>query len=156
MTSVNEQSQTTQPTPLARTAGTGRRLLIVAVAILAGTAFVAALTVVVQLWFLPFAIGLLLGGLRPILRLRGALIVLLAAVTTTGGWGLALLWRVVSDEPVAGAARVTAALAGLPADAAVIIAATLLIALFQGLCGAWLGLSLTSLRKRQHTTGETS
>jgi hypothetical protein len=151
MTSLNELPQITERTPappVRRTAATGRRVLIAVLPALAGTALVALLTVLAKPWFLPFVVGLLLGGLRPVLRLRGAVIVLLAAVTTSGGWGLALFWRVVCGEPIAGAARVTAALAGLPPDATVIIGATLLVALLQGLCGAWLGLSLTRLRRR--------
>ncbi|MFC7549659.1 hypothetical protein [Plantactinospora sp. GCM10030261] len=108
----------------------------------AATALTAVLTAVTDLWFLPFVAGLVLG---PLARGRAQAVVPVTAMAAVGGWALVLLWRAWSGEPIGGAAQVTAALAGLPPSALLIIVVTLLSALLQGLCGVWLGRSLTSL-----------
>jgi hypothetical protein len=94
-------------------------------------------------WATPFLVGLA-GGVASRLggwRLRVALpaVVLVAAA----GWGAALGWLALRGLPEAAVARVIAALAGLPAHAAVAIAITLLVAAIQAAAGLWLGRALT-------------
>jgi hypothetical protein len=149
MTSLNEQTRT----PLTATAPPPppirprKPLLAYAVSTVAVALVVAALTVLVSPWYLPFVAGLTAGLPRWRYRTRAKGWVLLpaAVVAGAGGWGLALLWRVWSGERVSGAAEVTAALAGLPPQPAVIVIATLLVAGLQALCGAWLALGVVTL-----------
>jgi hypothetical protein len=71
----------------------------------------------------------------------------LAAACLTGmtGWVLPLIWLLIQGEPVGATARVVAALAGLPPYAAIVVAATLLIAVIQAAVGTWLGWSIAAL-----------
>ena len=135
MTSLNATPRTTV-TPEDRRPVRTRRRAVRPVGVLVALLAVAALTPVTHAWYLPFLAGLILGGWR----LRAG-----AAVAGAGGWALVLLWRWWSGEPVGDAAAVTAALAGLPALPWLIVAVTLLIALLQGLCGAWLSSSVVTL-----------
>ena len=93
-------------------------------------------------WFLPFVAGLVSGLLARLgrLGLRHLLpaVIAIAAV----GWGAALAWLALRGLPEAGVAREVAALAGLPAQAAVAIAVMLLVAVVQALAGLWLGRAL--------------
>ncbi len=73
-------------------------------------------------------------------RLRAALLATVAI--TAVGWGAALVWLTLRGLPEGAVAREIAALAGLPPHAAVAIAATLLVAVIQGLVGLWLGRAL--------------
>ncbi len=106
-----------------------------------GTALIAA-GAAAGVWFIPFVIGLLagiacrLGGWR--LRVTLTAVTLMAMI----GWSIPLWWAALHGQPVGATARVIAALAGLPAQAAVGIAATLLVAVLQALVGAWLGRTL--------------
>ena len=93
-------------------------------------------------WFLPFLAGLA-GGLaahygRWRLRVSLPAVMLIAAA----GWGGALWWLVHRGLPEGAVAREIAALAGLPAHAAVAIAVTLLVAVIQAAAGLWLGRAL--------------
>jgi hypothetical protein len=94
-------------------------------------------------WFVPFAVGAVAGTAARYgrWRLRAALlaVTLMAAV----GWGVPLWWSAWRGAPVGAAARVVAALAGLPPHAAVALAATLAVAVIQALFGLWLGRALT-------------
>jgi hypothetical protein len=93
-------------------------------------------------WFLPFLVGLA-GGVASRLggwRLRVALPAVL--LVAAAGWGAALGWLALRGLPEAAVARVIAALAGLPARAAVAIAITLLVAAIQAALGLWLGRAL--------------
>ena len=94
------------------------------------------------LWYLPFAAGLAAGVLtawhRPGRLRAAALPVLLGPVP----WAALLAVRALVGDTVAGTARTTAGLAGLPASATVTIALTLLVALLQATAGSWLGRSL--------------
>ena len=93
-------------------------------------------------WFLPFLAGLA-GGVASRSggwRLRVALPA--AALVAAAGWGAALGWLALRGLPEAAVARVIAALAGLPAHAAVAIAVTLLVAAIQAAAGLWLGRAL--------------
>jgi len=115
----------------------GRWLLVC----LAAAAFIAV-GALVGSWALPFLVGLA-GGLASRYgrwRLRVALpaVVLVAAA----GWGAALWWLALRGLPEGAVARVIAALAGLPPQAAVAIAVTLLVAAIQAAAGLWLGRAL--------------
>jgi branched-subunit amino acid transport protein len=91
------------------------------------------------LWWLPFVAGLLAGASS--WRVRSALLWVLVAVGV--GWGVALWWPALAgNEPAGATARVVAALAGLPAFAAVGVAGTLLIGVLQGLVAVWLARAL--------------
>jgi hypothetical protein len=110
-------------------------------ACLAGAAIVAA-GALAGWWFLPFLAGLA-GGLAAHYG-RWRLRVSLPAVmlSTAAGWGAALWWLVRQGLPEGAVAREIAALAGLPASAAVAIAVTLLVAVIQAAVGLWLGRAL--------------
>jgi len=110
-------------------------------ACLAAAAFIAV-GALVGSWAIPFLAGLA-GGVASRhgrWRLRVALpaVVLVAAA----GWGAALWWLALRGLPEGAVARVIAALAGLPAQAAVAIAVTLLVAAIQAAAGLWLGRAL--------------
>jgi hypothetical protein len=87
------------------------------------------------LWFFPFIAGLAaaLAGRR---RWRRA--ALPSVAIAVAGWAVPLVWRAARGEPVGAVARAVAALAGLPTSAALILAATLLIAALQALTAVWL------------------
>ncbi|HLI38920.1 MAG TPA: hypothetical protein VKV80_16510 [Streptosporangiaceae bacterium] len=104
----------------------------------AGSAGVAA-AAGAGLWFMPFAAGVAAGLAAPYAgwTVRSALAA--AEVMGLAGWGGPLLWLGLRGEPVIATARVVAALAGLPARAAIAIAATLLVACAQAAAGLWLG-----------------
>ncbi len=112
---------------------------------LAGTVLIAA-GAVGGLWFMPFVIGVLAGiamrrgGWRPLATLTAA------ALMGMAGWSIPLWWSALHGQPTGATARVIAALAGLPARAAVGIAAALLVAVLQALAGAWLGRTLAPRR----------
>jgi hypothetical protein len=93
-------------------------------------------------WFLPFAAGLAAGlAARPgRWRLRVSLPA--TAALAAAGWGAALWWQVLHGLPDGAIARAIAALAGLPARAAVAVAVTLLVAVIQAVAGLWLGRAL--------------
>jgi hypothetical protein len=109
--------------------------------LLAGTAVIAA-GAAGGYWFIPFVIGLLTGvagrwgGWRLPVTLTAA--TLMAVI----GWSIPLWWAALHGQPTGATARVIAALAGLPARAAVGIAATLLVSALQSAAGAWLGRTL--------------
>jgi 4-hydroxybenzoate polyprenyltransferase len=93
-------------------------------------------------WWLPFAVGLLLGawahgGKR--WRTLGAIVVVAAM-----GWALPLAWMAVRGQDVAGVAATVSALTGLPRSAAVGLAAALLVCCLQAIAGAALGRTLTN------------
>jgi hypothetical protein len=107
-------------------------------ACLAAAAFIAV-GALMGSWALPFLAGLA-GGLASRYgrwRLRVALpaVVLVAAA----GWGAALWWLALRGLPEGAVARVIAALAGLPPQAADAVAVTLLVAAIQAALGLWLG-----------------
>lgn len=88
------------------------------------------------LWYLPFAAGLAAGLTARRRRLR---VVLLASVgIAVAGWAVPLAWRAWHGEPVGATARAVAALAGLPASAALVVGVTLLVAAVQAITGVWL------------------
>ena len=115
--------------------GTTLAWLVAAVVATAAVAAAAA----EGLWFMPFVLGVLTGvvmrwgGWR--LRVSGPATVVMAAA----GWGLALWIAALRGVPVGATARVIAALSGLPAVAALIVAITLAVSAALGLAGLWVG-----------------
>jgi hypothetical protein len=88
-------------------------------------------------WWVPFPVGVAAG--LPAVRSRaGRGAVLTATAGALLGWALPLWAMALSSLPVGATARTIAALAGLPARAAVAVAVTLLLAALQVLAGAWL------------------
>jgi hypothetical protein len=97
-------------------------------------------------WFLPFLLGLATG---PVMRRGGwrlRVIVPAVVVMAAAGWGLALLVPALRGVPVGATARTIAAVAGLPAVAALVIAITLALSIVQALAGLWLGCAADALR----------
>jgi len=96
-------------------------------------------------WFMPFAVGLVVGLMNWIggwpARIAVPAVALMAAV----GWTIPLWWAAYRGEPYGAVARVIAAVAGLPGYAAVGMAVTVLVAVLQAVIGYWLGRALTPL-----------
>jgi hypothetical protein len=91
------------------------------------------------LWFVPFVAGLAAGAAPPRWRGPGGWVTVpSAAAAAAAGWAASLWGLAVASLPVGATARAIAALAGLPAYAAVTIAVTVALALLQVLAGAWL------------------
>ncbi len=93
-------------------------------------------------WYLPFVVGLGLAVIAPAPRWSSRGVVGLAVASGVVGWGWPLLWLSARGLPVGATARVVAALAGIPAYAAVGVVAALLVSGVQGLLGAWSGRAL--------------
>jgi len=111
-------------------------------ACLAGVVIVAA-GALAGWWFLPFLAGLAAGLAVWFGRLRLRTALLAAVAVAAAGWGAALAWLALRDGlPEVAVGRSIAALSGLPASAAVTIAATLLVAVVQAAAGLWLGRAL--------------
>lgn len=97
-------------------------------------------------WFLPFAAGLAVGLAGA--RRRRLVILPASALIAVVGWAVPLVRQAAHGLPVTGTARTAAALAGLPASAALVIGATLLVAVIQAVLGAWLGRAITGWPRR--------
>jgi hypothetical protein len=111
-------------------------------ACLAGAVIVAA-GALAGWWFLPFLAGLGIGLAARYGRLRLRVTLPAALAVAAVGWGAALAWLALRDGlPEVSVARTIAALAGLPASAAVAIAVTLVVAALQAAAGLWLGRAL--------------
>jgi hypothetical protein len=111
-------------------------------ACLAGAVIVAA-GALAGWWFLPFLAGLGTGVAAHFGRLRPRATLPAAVAVAVAGWGAALAWLTLRDGlPEVSVARSIAALAGLPASAAVAIAVTLVVAALQAVMGLWLGRAL--------------
>jgi hypothetical protein len=94
-------------------------------------------------WFLPFLAGLAAGLAVRFGRLRLRVALAAAVAVAAAGWGAALAWLALRDGlPEVAVGRSIAALAGLPASAAVAIPVTLLVAVVQAAAGLWLGRAL--------------
>jgi hypothetical protein len=96
------------------------------------------------LWYLPFVLGVVAGALPLGRRAWPPLLLTMAAVAVS--WAVPLVWAALRGDPVGATARVVAALAGLPAHAAVTIVLTLLVAVLQTALGCWLARALRGLR----------
>jgi hypothetical protein len=94
---------------------------------------------VIGWWFVPFLAGLAAGIASRLGNWRMRATLVATVVVAAAGWAIPLCWQVASGLPVGATARVVAALAGLPAYAAVAIVITLLVAVIQALAGLWLG-----------------
>ncbi len=94
-------------------------------------------------WFMPFAAGVLAGLANRIGRWPIRVALPAVAIVAALGWGVPLMWSVLRGQPSAATARVIAALLGLPANPAVGIALTLIVAVLQAVVGYWLGRALT-------------
>jgi hypothetical protein len=121
-----------------RTAAAPSAVILLGVEIIAGGAYLG-------LWFIPFLVGVAMGLT---LRWRRRRIAAAAAIVAIVGWAIPLAWPAVSGKPVAATARTVAALAGLPASAALTLAITLLIGVIQVLTGVWLGRAVIGPRRR--------
>ena len=111
-------------------------------ACLAGAVIVAA-GALAGWWFLPFLAGLGMGLAARYGRLPLRATLPAAVAVAAVGWGAALAWLALRDGlPEVTVARTIAALAGLPASAAVAIAVTLVVAALQAAAGLWLGRAL--------------
>jgi hypothetical protein len=123
----------------ARRTGSGSAWVLLTVAGVAGIGGAA----LIGLWFVPLIAGILTGICARFaeVRLRGAVLTVL--FMCGAGWGGALIFYSVRGQPVGATARVIAAVAGLPAYAAVAIAGTLAVSMLLGLTGLWLGRALT-------------
>ncbi|MET9853392.1 hypothetical protein ABZY57_10645 [Streptomyces sp. NPDC006450] len=128
-----------EPEGAARAEGGGPRLFVAAGA---GIAAVVALGAWLDLWYLPFAAGIAAGILGARHRwgfLRGTALLLLAGPVP---WAAVLALRALAGDGIAGTARTAAALAGLPAMAAVTVLLSLLVALTVAGLGSWTGRAL--------------
>jgi hypothetical protein len=111
-------------------------------ACLAGALIVAA-GALAGWWFVPFLAGLGTGLAAHYGRLRLRATLPAAVAMAAVGWGAALAWLALRDRlPEVTVARTIAALAGLPASAALAIAVTLVVAVLQAVAGLWLGRAL--------------
>ena len=100
-----------------------------------GAVIVVAVSAAIGLWFVPFIVGLAIGFA---VRSRLLFVLLGAAAVASAGWAVPLLWLAVRGEPVAATASSVAALAGLPASAALTLGATIVVAALQAIVGGWL------------------
>jgi hypothetical protein len=94
-------------------------------------------------WFMPFVIGLLTGFVMRWGGRRLRVTIPAVAIVAAAGWGLAIWVSALRGLPVGPTAQTIAAVAGLPAAAAAVIATTLAISVVQALAGLWLGRALT-------------
>lgn len=88
------------------------------------------------LWFLPFCAGLVIGLIAR--RSRTRIAVPATVAVAVAGWAIPLAWQAVHGQPIAATARTVAALAGLPASAALMLGVTMLVAAIQAVTGFWL------------------
>jgi hypothetical protein len=96
-------------------------------------------------WFMPFVVGVLAGLANRIGRWRTRIALPAVAIVAALGWAVPIVWSVLNGQPYAAVARVIAALLGLPANPAVGIAVTLIVAVVQAVVGYWLGRALTPM-----------
>ncbi|MFD5467363.1 hypothetical protein ACFWIQ_31735 [Kitasatospora sp. NPDC127059] len=117
-----------------------------------GGVLLVALGTAAHLWFVPFVVGGVVGTWGSLRSARAGTGVLCAGVAAALGWALPLALRSIDAEPVLATARVAAALAGLPPTGWLILAVTLLVALLQGVLGAWSGRALHGLVSARRTS----
>jgi hypothetical protein len=113
-------------------------------ALLAGVLLIVA-GAVLGWWFMPFAASVLAGLANRVGRWRTRVALPAVAIVAALGWAVPIVWSVLNGQPYAAVARVIAALLGLPANAAVGIAVTLVVAVVQAVAGYWLGRALTPM-----------
>jgi hypothetical protein len=96
-------------------------------------------------WFVPFAAGVLAGLANRVGHWRTRVALPAVAIVAALGWAVPIVWAVLNGQPYAAVARVIAALLGLPANSAVGVAVTLIVAVVQAAVGYWLGRALTPM-----------
>lgn len=96
-------------------------------------------------WFMPFAAGVLAGLANRVGRWPTRVALPAVAIVAALGWAVPMVWSVLHGQPYVAVARVIAALLGLPANPAVGIALTLIVAVVQAVVGYWLGRALTPM-----------
>jgi hypothetical protein len=88
------------------------------------------------IWVTPFVASFVVAL---VIRQRTRVVASVLAVAAAASWGILLAWQAAGQGlPVGATARVAAALAGLPAWAALVIVVTLLVPALQALAGVWL------------------
>lgn len=102
--------------------------------------YLAAVAVIAQgttagIWWTPFAVACLVAL---VIRQRARIVAPVLSVAAMAGWAVPLVRQAAQGLPVGATARAAAALAGLPASAALVIIVTLLVAAIQALAGVWL------------------
>jgi MFS transporter, DHA3 family, macrolide efflux protein len=110
------------------------RTVGVALVYLAAVAAIA-LGAAAGIWVAPFVAAFVVAL---VIRARARVVASTLALVAAAGWGIPLAWQAGQGLPVGATARTVAALAGLPASAALVIVVTLLIAMLQALAGTWL------------------
>jgi hypothetical protein len=91
------------------------------------------------LWFMPFLLGLASGVAMRWGQWRLRVTIPSVLIMAAAGWALALWAEAIGGTPVEPTARNIARVAGLRADAALIIEITLAVSALQALAGLWLG-----------------
>lgn len=91
------------------------------------------------IWFGPLLVGVLAGAGFPWTRVGVAAAFGAACTAAIGGWSVPFVVRAGQGQPVAATAREVAALAGLPAYAAIVISLSLAVAVLQASAGFWVG-----------------
>jgi hypothetical protein len=141
-------SGTGSPAPMAPGDATSvtrdRRKAAASIAGCLGAVIVIAVGAAAGFWFLPFIAGLAFGLIARYGRLR--VVLAASAAIAVAGWVAPLAWQAGRGEPVGATARTVAALAGLPASAALVVGVTLLVAAIQAIIGAWLAHAVARLR----------
>jgi len=94
------------------------------------------------LWFMPFLLGVASGVATRWGQWRLRITIPAVLIMAAAGWALALWAAAMRGMPVGPTARIIAEVAGLPAEAALIIEITLAVSMAQGLAGLWLGRAL--------------
>jgi MFS transporter, DHA3 family, macrolide efflux protein len=102
---------------------------------------VIALGAAAGIWVTPFVAAF---AVALVLRQRARVVAPALALAAAAGWGIPLAWQAGQGLPVGATARAVAALAGLPASAALVIIITLLVAALQALAGTWLARAIRS------------
>jgi hypothetical protein len=97
------------------------------------------------IWFGPLIVGVLAGACFRWARVRLTPALAAAYAAAIGGWSVPFVVRAGQGQPVAATAREVAALAGLPAHAAIVIALMLVVAVLQASAGFWVGWATADL-----------
>lgn len=97
------------------------------------------------IWFGPLIVGVLAGACFQWTRVSVTLALGAACAAAIGGWSVPFVVRAGQGQPVAATAREVAALAGLPAYAAIVISLMLVVAVLQASAGFWVGWAVAGL-----------
>ena len=97
------------------------------------------------IWFGPLIVGVLAGAWFQSTRVGVTLALGAACAAAIGGWFVPFVVRAGQGQPVGATAREVAALAGLPAYAAIVTALMLVVAVLQASAGFWVGWAVAAL-----------